>query len=87
MSVLTLQEPPEASGSRSDLLLLAVLPAGVAPDISDATLLSSIASALHMSSAPITGQTSVAAEKNPAIWLNTCQPLCKAFTVTDEHIR
>ncbi|CAF91173.1 unnamed protein product, partial [Tetraodon nigroviridis] len=60
---------------------------GVAPDISNDTLLSSIASALHTTSAPITGQTSVAAEKNPALWLNTCQPLCKAFTVTDEHIR
>ncbi|XP_026153145.1 methyl-CpG-binding domain protein 2 isoform X1 [Mastacembelus armatus] len=59
----------------------------VGPDSSDDTLLSAIASALHMSSAPITGQTSVAAEKNPAIWLNTSQPLCKAFTVTDEHIR
>ncbi|KAF3702369.1 Methyl-CpG-binding domain protein 2 Demethylase [Channa argus] len=60
---------------------------GVGPDSSDDTLLSAIASALHMSSAPITGQTSVAAEKNPAIWLNTSQPLCKAFTITDEHIR
>ncbi|XP_060916798.1 methyl-CpG-binding domain protein 2 isoform X1 [Labrus mixtus] len=59
----------------------------VGPDTSDDTLLSAIASALHMSSAPITGQTSVAAEKNPAIWLNVSQPLCKAFTVTDEHIR
>ncbi|KAI3361717.1 hypothetical protein L3Q82_001951 [Scortum barcoo] len=59
----------------------------VGPDSSDDTLLSAIASALHMSSAPITGQTSVAVEKNPAIWLNTSQPLCKAFTVTDEHIR
>ncbi|XP_078128294.1 methyl-CpG-binding domain protein 2 isoform X3 [Sander vitreus] len=59
----------------------------VGPDSSDDTLLSAIASALHMSSAPITGQTSVAAEKNPAIWLNTSQPLCKAFAVTDEHIR
>lgn len=62
-------------------------PAGVGPDISNDTLLSSIASALHTASAPITGQTSVAAEKNPALWLNTAQPLCKAFTVTDEHIR
>ncbi|XP_037609100.1 methyl-CpG-binding domain protein 2 isoform X2 [Sebastes umbrosus] len=59
----------------------------VGPDSSDDTLLSAIASALHMSSAPITGQSSVAVEKNPAIWLNTSQPLCKAFTVTDEHIR
>uniref|UniRef100_A0A3Q3N535 Methyl-CpG binding domain protein 2 n=1 Tax=Labrus bergylta TaxID=56723 RepID=A0A3Q3N535_9LABR len=53
----------------------------VGPDTSDDTLLSAIASALHMSSAPITGQTSVAAEKNPAIWLNVSQPLCKAFTM------
>uniref|UniRef100_A0A1A8IS29 Methyl-CpG binding domain protein 2 n=2 Tax=Nothobranchius TaxID=28779 RepID=A0A1A8IS29_NOTKU len=60
---------------------------GIGPDSSDDTLLSAIASALHMSSAPITGQTSIAAEKNPAIWLNTSQPLCKAFTVTDEQIR
>nr|XP_040053666.1 methyl-CpG-binding domain protein 2 isoform X1 [Gasterosteus aculeatus aculeatus]XP_040053667.1 methyl-CpG-binding domain protein 2 isoform X1 [Gasterosteus aculeatus aculeatus] len=60
---------------------------GVGPDSSDDTLLSAIASALHMSSAPITGQTTVAAEKNPAIWLNTSQPLCKSFTVTDEQIR
>ncbi|KAF0031921.1 hypothetical protein F2P81_016476 [Scophthalmus maximus] len=61
--------------------------AGVGPDSGDDSLLSAIASALHMSSSPITGQTSVAAEKNPAVWLNTSQPLCRAFTVTDEHIR
>uniref|UniRef100_A0A3Q2CVN5 Methyl-CpG binding domain protein 2 n=1 Tax=Cyprinodon variegatus TaxID=28743 RepID=A0A3Q2CVN5_CYPVA len=60
---------------------------GIGPDSSDDVLLSAIASALHMSSTPITGQTSVAAEKNPTIWLNTAQPLCKSFTVTDEQIR
>uniref|UniRef100_A0A8C7CFB0 MBD domain-containing protein n=1 Tax=Oncorhynchus kisutch TaxID=8019 RepID=A0A8C7CFB0_ONCKI len=59
----------------------------VGPDTSDETLLSAIASALHMSSSPITGQTTSAAEKNPAIWLNTSQPLCKAFIVTDQDIR
>ncbi|XP_029921915.1 methyl-CpG-binding domain protein 2 isoform X2 [Myripristis murdjan] len=59
----------------------------VAPDSSDATLLSAIASALHAGSAPVTGQTSAAAEKNPAVWLNAAQPLCRAFTVTDQHIR
>ncbi|MEQ2169517.1 Methyl-CpG-binding domain protein 2, partial [Goodea atripinnis] len=75
-----------ASGLSSDLPIL-LISAGVGPDSSDDVLLSAIASALHMSSAPITGQTSVAAEKNPAIWLNTSQPLCKAFTVTDEQIR
>ncbi|XP_033976140.1 methyl-CpG-binding domain protein 2 isoform X2 [Trematomus bernacchii] len=59
----------------------------VGPDSSDDTLLSAIASALHMSSAPITGQMSVAAEKSPVVWLNTSQPLCRAFNVTDQHIR
>ncbi|XP_047018545.1 methyl-CpG-binding domain protein 3a isoform X3 [Ictalurus punctatus] len=61
--------------------------AGVGPGYSDKTLLSAIASALHTSSAPITGQLSAAVEKNPGVWLNSTQPLCKAFMVTDEDIR
>ncbi|MBN3323056.1 MBD3 protein, partial [Atractosteus spatula] len=60
---------------------------GVGPGCTDKTLLSAIASALHTSAAPITGQLSVAVEKNPGVWLNTAQPLCKAFMVTDEDIR
>lgn len=60
---------------------------GVGPGNNEETLLSAIASALHTSSAPITGQLSAAVEKNPAVWLNTTQPLCKAFLVTDEDIR
>uniref|UniRef100_G3W3U3 Methyl-CpG binding domain protein 2 n=1 Tax=Sarcophilus harrisii TaxID=9305 RepID=G3W3U3_SARHA len=60
---------------------------GVGPGNNDETLLLAVASALHTSSAPITGQISAAVEKNPAVWLNTSQPLCKAFIVTDEDIR
>ncbi|XP_053555636.1 methyl-CpG-binding domain protein 2 [Bombina bombina] len=60
---------------------------GVGPGNKEDTLLSAIASALHTNSAPITGQLSAAVEKNPAVWLNTSQPLCKAFIVTDEDIR
>ncbi|KAG7524056.1 hypothetical protein JOB18_006385 [Solea senegalensis] len=60
---------------------------GVGPASSDKTLLSSIASALHTSPAPVTGQLTAAVEKNPGVWLNTAQPLCKAFVVTDEDIR
>ncbi|XP_069505579.1 methyl-CpG-binding domain protein 3 isoform X4 [Ambystoma mexicanum] len=60
---------------------------GVGPGCTDETLLSAIASALHTSSMPITGQLSAAVEKNPGVWLNTSQPLCKAFMVTDEDIR
>nr|XP_014343074.1 PREDICTED: methyl-CpG-binding domain protein 2 isoform X2 [Latimeria chalumnae] len=60
---------------------------GVGPGNTDETLLSAIASALHTTSTPITGQLSAVVEKNPAVWLNTSQPLCKAFIVTDEDIR
>ncbi|XP_077369349.1 methyl-CpG-binding domain protein 3a isoform X2 [Festucalex cinctus] len=60
---------------------------GVGPASSDKTLLSAIASALHTSPAPVTGQLTAAVEKNPGVWLNTAQPLCKAFVVTDEDIR
>lgn len=60
---------------------------GVGPARSDETLLSAIASALHSSGTPITGQLTAAVEKNPGVWLNTTQPLCKAFVVTDEDIR
>ncbi|XP_062268796.1 methyl-CpG-binding domain protein 2 [Platichthys flesus] len=79
-----------SSDVTEELLRTMDLPKGlqsVGPDSGDDTLLSALASALHMSSSPITGQMSVAAGKNPTIWLNTSQPLCKAFTVTDEHIR
>lgn len=62
-------------------------PAGVGPGCTDETLLSAIASALHTSTLPVTGQLSAAVEKNPGVWLNTTQPLCKAFMVTDEDIR
>ncbi|KAK1879381.1 Methyl-CpG-binding domain protein 3 [Dissostichus eleginoides] len=59
----------------------------VGPVSSDKTLLSSIASALHTSPSPVTGQLTAAVEKNPGVWLNTSQPLCKAFVVTDDDIR
>lgn len=68
-------------------MLLFLRLAGVGPGCTDETLLSAIASALHTSTMPITGQLSAAVEKNPGVWLNTSQPLCKAFMVTDEDIR
>ncbi|XP_051956862.1 methyl-CpG-binding domain protein 2 [Xyrauchen texanus] len=79
-----------SSDVTEEVLRTMELPKGlqsIGPASSDKTLLSAIASALHMSSAPITGQTSTAAEKNPAIWLNASQPLCRAFTITEEDIR
>jgi len=60
---------------------------GVGPVCSDRSLLSAITSALHTSPKPVTGQHTSAVEKNPGVWLNTTQPLCKAFMVTDDDIR
>lgn len=77
------------SSDSEESLRVMELPSGlqcIGPDPSDDTLLWAIASALHTSSSPITGQSS-AAEKNPAVWLNSSQPPCRGFTVTDQHIR
>ncbi|XP_072108309.1 methyl-CpG-binding domain protein 3-like [Mobula birostris] len=60
---------------------------GIGPGNTNEALLSAIASALHTSSGPITGQPSAAVEKNPAVWLNVYQPMCRAFVVTDKDIR
>lgn len=58
----------------------------IGPDPSQDCLLWSITSALHISSAPISGQSS-SAEKNPGVWINSSQPPCRGFSITDQHIR
>uniref|UniRef100_A0A8C6WXS8 Methyl-CpG binding protein 2/3 C-terminal domain-containing protein n=1 Tax=Neogobius melanostomus TaxID=47308 RepID=A0A8C6WXS8_9GOBI len=58
----------------------------IGPDPSEDCLLWAIASALHLSSAPISGQ-STSAEKNPGVWINASQPPCRSFSVTEQHIR
>ncbi|XP_067590427.1 methyl-CpG-binding domain protein 3 isoform X4 [Pseudorca crassidens] len=80
-------QPPQQQGEERPPEGRGAAPAGVGPGCTDETLLSAIASALHTSTMPITGQLSAAVEKNPGVWLNTAQPLCKAFMVTDEDIR
>lgn len=79
-----------ASDVSEEILKSMELPKGlqaVGPGADEAALLWAVASALHCSSAPITGQLSAAAEKNPGVWLNAGQPLCRAFVVTDDDIR
>nr|CAB3263664.1 methyl-CpG-binding domain protein 2-like [Phallusia mammillata] len=47
-----------------------------------------IASQLHEpGSTPITGQPSTALNKDPCIWLDTKQPICKSFIVTEDDIK
>ncbi|XP_056599329.1 methyl-CpG-binding domain protein 3a isoform X1 [Triplophysa dalaica] len=79
-----------ASDIAEELMKTMDLPKGlqsVGPGYTEKTLIAALASALHTSSSPITGQLSAAVEKNPGVWLNTTQPLCKSFLVTDEDIR
>ncbi|XP_014209071.1 methyl-CpG-binding domain protein 3 isoform X1 [Copidosoma floridanum] len=61
----------------------------VGPYIRDETVLQSIATALHVSTQPVTGQTGskTALEKNPGVFLNPEQPLVQAVTITDDDIK
>ncbi|KAK0092382.1 hypothetical protein PV326_001572 [Microctonus aethiopoides] len=61
----------------------------VGPYVTDETLLQSVATALHMSSQPVTGQTGSKSslEKNPGVFLNPDQPLVQAVTIADEDIK
>ena len=49
----------------------------VGPHVGEETLLQSVATALHVSAQPVTGQTGSrsALEKNPGVFLNPDQPL------------
>ncbi|XP_012146665.1 methyl-CpG-binding domain protein 2 isoform X3 [Megachile rotundata] len=61
----------------------------VGPYITEETLLQSVATALHVSSQPVTGQTGskTALEKNPGVFLNPDQPLVQAVSIVDEDIK
>ncbi|XP_076663856.1 methyl-CpG-binding domain protein 2 isoform X3 [Andrena cerasifolii] len=61
----------------------------VGPYITEETLLQSVATALHVSSHPVTGQTGskTALEKNPGVFLNPDQPLVQAVSIADEDIK
>lgn len=62
---------------------------GVGPDLTEETLLRSIATALHVSGQPIVGQTGSRSvlEKNPGVYVNPEQPLVQAVVVTEEDIK
>ncbi|CAG0880012.1 unnamed protein product [Darwinula stevensoni] len=61
----------------------------VGGNIKEQTALQSLATSLHTSTQPITGQTSskAALDKNPAIYLNPQQPLIQAFIFEEADIR
>ncbi|XP_011302596.1 methyl-CpG-binding domain protein 2 isoform X2 [Fopius arisanus] len=61
----------------------------VGPYITEETLLQSVATALHVSSQPVTGQTGSKSslEKNPGVFLNPEQPLVQAVAIADDDIK
>ncbi|XP_011136314.1 methyl-CpG-binding domain protein 2 isoform X2 [Harpegnathos saltator] len=61
----------------------------VGPNITEETLLQSVATALHVSTNAVTGQTGpkAALEKNPGVFLNPDQPLVQAVSIADEDLK
>jgi len=57
----------------------------VGPYITEETLLQSVATALHVSTQPVTGQTGskTALEKNPGVFLNPDQPLVQVESIAE----
>ncbi|XP_003745129.1 methyl-CpG-binding domain protein 2 [Galendromus occidentalis] len=62
---------------------------GVSQDLSQDTLLRSVATYLHITQGPIVGQLNVKGQqdKHPAVYLNPDQPLVQTLIVTDDDIR
>lgn len=61
----------------------------VGPHVKDQTLFQSVATALHTSMHPVTGQTSskTALSTNPGVFVNPDQPLLYACSISEEDIR
>lgn len=61
----------------------------VGPNVNDATLLQSVATALHVTSQPITGQTAskTVLIANTGVFLNPEQPLMHSVNINEDDIR
>ncbi|KAJ8921950.1 hypothetical protein NQ315_008584 [Exocentrus adspersus] len=61
----------------------------VGPNVNEDTIIQSVATALHVSSQAVTGQTGVRSslEKNPGVFLDPKQPLVHAVNISEEDIK
>lgn len=61
----------------------------VGPNVNEDTIIQSVATALHVSAQPVTGQTGprVALEKDPGVFLDPKQPLVHAVAISEEDIK
>jgi len=78
----------DINGNSFDLLGLPQNINSVGPNLTDATVLQSVATALHVGAQPIMGQTGNASslDSNPGVFLNPSQPLIQAMMVADEDL-
>ncbi|KAJ8927405.1 hypothetical protein NQ314_020185 [Rhamnusium bicolor] len=61
----------------------------VGPNVNEDTIIQSVATALHVSSQPVTGQTGSknSLEKNPGVFLDPKQPLVHAVNISEDDIK
>ncbi|KAJ8876017.1 hypothetical protein PR048_023925 [Dryococelus australis] len=79
----------DADGTEFNMMELPRVLKPVGPHVSEETVLQSVATALHVSTQPVTGQTGSrsALEKNSGVFLNPDQPLMQAVSVADDDIK
>ncbi|XP_018323606.1 methyl-CpG-binding domain protein 3-like [Agrilus planipennis] len=61
----------------------------VGPHVNEDTIIQSVATALHVSTQPVTGQCASRSslDKNPGVFLDPKQPLVQAVSIQDEDIK
>lgn len=61
----------------------------VGPNVTEETVIQSVATVLHVSAQPVTGQAGPKSDlgKNPGVFLDPKQPLMQAVSVTDDDIK
>lgn len=61
----------------------------VGPNVNEETIIQSVATALHVSTTPVTGQTGskTSLEKNPGVFLDPKQPLVQSVNIQDDDIK
>lgn len=79
----------DSDGSEFPLIDLPKQLKPIGPNVKEQTLFQSVATALHSSVQPITGQTTnrTALNTNPGVFINPEQPLLLACSISEDDIR
>lgn len=79
----------DVDGAEFESMELPKVLKAVGPNVTDETIIRSVATALHVSGTPVTGQTGSKSslEKNPAVFLDPKQPLVQSVNISEEDIK